>query len=43
MARCCANRAVRYTPVLPKPSKANSLKSLKSSLNCSLVTSLKQV
>ena len=31
MARCCASPDVRYTPVLPKPLKANLRRSPKTS------------
>jgi hypothetical protein len=34
MARCCASRDARFTPVSPKPLKANSPKSPKTSPNC---------
>ena len=34
MARCCASRDARFTPVSPKPSKANSLRSSRTSPNC---------
>ena len=38
MARCCASRDVRFTPVLPKPLKANSRRSPKTSRSYSRVT-----
>ena len=34
MERCSASRAARFTPVSPKPSKANSRTSLRASRNC---------
>ena len=38
MARCCASRDARFTPALPKPSKANSPKSPRASRSCWRVT-----
>ena len=34
MARCCASRDARFTPASPKPSKANSRRSPRTSRNC---------
>ena len=34
MARCCARRDARYTPVLPMPSRASSRRSRKTSRSC---------
>ena len=38
MARCCASRDARFTPASPKPSKANSRRSPRTSRNCWRVT-----
>ena len=42
MARCCASHDARFMPASPKPSKASSLISLRTSQNCWRVTAPRQ-